>query len=129
MAEIVKHDRQNSGCVSRCSAVDDLGLMIVVAQGTDATHAAVFRRHRPDVTLMAFRLPNASGTDVVISIRSECPEAHPHADHIRQCRDSTRQQSSKVYITIAGILVFRERKADPGLPMRVAFFSYASEAL
>jgi hypothetical protein len=53
MAEIVKHNRQDSGSVHRCSAVDDMGLMLVVAQATDATHAvAEFLRHRPDITLI-----------------------------------------------------------------------------
>ena len=33
------------------------------------------------------------------------------------------------YNTIAGILVFRERKEDPGLLMRVTVFPYASKAL
>jgi hypothetical protein len=55
-AEIVKHDREDSGSVPRCSAVVDIGLIVVVAQATDAAHAAVFRRHRPDITLMDFRL-------------------------------------------------------------------------
>jgi len=93
--------------------VDDIGLMVVVAQATDATHAAVeFRRQRPDITLMDFRPPDASGTDALISIRSEFPEGpHPHADHIRQYRDSTRQQRPKICITIAGILFFRERQS------------------
>jgi DNA-binding NarL/FixJ family response regulator len=37
----------------------DIELMFVVAQASDAAHAAVFRRHRPDITLMDFRLPDA----------------------------------------------------------------------
>jgi CheY-like chemotaxis protein len=70
--------------------MDDIGLMVVVAQPTDATHAAVVRQRMPDITLMDLRLPDASGTDALISIRIECPEGpHPHADHVRQCRDST----------------------------------------
>jgi DNA-binding NarL/FixJ family response regulator len=35
----------------------------------------MFRQHRPDVTLMDLRLPDLSGIDVVIAIRSEFPEA------------------------------------------------------
>src|ERR1700749_4426566 len=34
-----------------------------------------FRRLRPDVTIMAQRLPGASGTDALIAIRKECPRA------------------------------------------------------
>ena len=94
----MKHNRQDSSSVHRCLAVEDIGLMVVVAQATDATHAAVFRQHRPDITLMGFRLPDASGTDALISIRSEFPEGpHHHADHVRlQWRDSTLQQRSKI---------------------------------
>jgi hypothetical protein len=69
--------------------VDDIGLMVVVAQATGATHAAVFRQHRLDITWMDSRLPDDSGTEAPIAIRSEFPEGlHPHADPIRQCRDS-----------------------------------------
>jgi len=64
-------------CPPRCSTVDDIGLVAVVAQATDATHAtAKFRRHRPNITSMIFRLPDATGTDALISVRSEFPEGH-----------------------------------------------------
>ena len=59
----MKHDRQDSGSVPRCSAVDDIGLMVVVAQATAATLAAVFRQHRLDITWIDFRLPDDSGTE------------------------------------------------------------------
>ena len=37
--------------------------MILVAQATDAAEALLeFRQHRPDVTLMDFRLPGTNGT-------------------------------------------------------------------
>jgi DNA-binding NarL/FixJ family response regulator len=50
--------------------------MILVAQAADATEAvAEFRRHRPDVTLMDLRLPGANGTDTLITIRGEFPQA------------------------------------------------------
>jgi hypothetical protein len=95
----VKHNRQDFGSVHWCFAVDDIGLMVVVAQATDATHSvAEFRRYRPDITLMHSRLPDASGTDALIPIRNEFPEGpHHHADHIRlRWRDSTLQQRSKI---------------------------------
>jgi hypothetical protein len=84
----VKHNRQDFGSVHQCFAVDDIGLMVVVAQATDATHSvAEFRRYRPDITWMQFRLPDASGTDALISIRSEFPEGPHHpADHERTRR-------------------------------------------
>jgi DNA-binding NarL/FixJ family response regulator len=50
--------------------------MLLVAQAANATEAvAEFRRHRPDITLMDLRLPGTNGTDTLISIRGEFPEA------------------------------------------------------
>lgn len=50
--------------------------MLLVAQAADADAAvAEFRRHRPDVTLMDLRLPGANGTDILITIRGEFPQA------------------------------------------------------
>jgi DNA-binding NarL/FixJ family response regulator len=50
--------------------------MLLVAQAGNALEAvAEFRRHRPDITLMDLRLPGADGTDVLIAIRGEFPQA------------------------------------------------------
>jgi DNA-binding NarL/FixJ family response regulator len=50
--------------------------MLLVAQAGDADEAmAQFGRHRPDVTLMDLRLPGCSGTDAMIEIRKEFPQA------------------------------------------------------
>jgi DNA-binding NarL/FixJ family response regulator len=50
--------------------------MLLVAQATNAVEAmAEFRRHRPDITLMDLRLPGANGTDTLITIRGEFPQA------------------------------------------------------
>src|ERR1700684_986384 len=50
--------------------------MVFVGHALNAVEAiAQFRRHRPDVTLMDFRLPGANGTDALISIRGEFPQA------------------------------------------------------
>src|ERR1700674_4073728 len=50
--------------------------MLLVAQATNAAEAmAEFRRHRPDITLMDLRLPGANGTDTLIAIRGEFPQA------------------------------------------------------
>jgi DNA-binding NarL/FixJ family response regulator len=50
--------------------------MLLVAQAANATEAvAEFRRHQPDITLMDLRLPGTNGTDTLISIRGEFPEA------------------------------------------------------
>jgi DNA-binding NarL/FixJ family response regulator len=50
--------------------------MLLVAQATNAVEAmAEFRHHRPDVTLMDLRLPGTNGTDSLIAIRGEFPQA------------------------------------------------------
>ena len=50
--------------------------MALVAHASNAVQAiAEFRSHRPDVTLMDFRLPGANGVDILISIRGEFPHA------------------------------------------------------
>src|SRR6185503_2546873 len=50
--------------------------MELVAQATTGCDAIQrFREFRPDVTLMDLRLPDMSGIDATIAIRSEYPEA------------------------------------------------------
>ena len=50
--------------------------MVLVAQAASGVEAIEeFRRHRPDITLMDLRLPGTNGTDVLISIRGEFPDA------------------------------------------------------
>lgn len=50
--------------------------MVLVGQAANAEEAMIeFRRHLPDVTLMDLRLPGANGTDTLIAIRSEFPQA------------------------------------------------------
>jgi DNA-binding NarL/FixJ family response regulator len=50
--------------------------MMLVAQAADAVEAvAEYRRHRPDITLMDLRLPGTNGTDTLIQIRGEFPQA------------------------------------------------------
>jgi DNA-binding NarL/FixJ family response regulator len=50
--------------------------MVMVAQAARARESLqLFREHRPDVTLMDLRLPDGSGIDATIAIRSEFPEA------------------------------------------------------
>ena len=50
--------------------------MHLVAQAANAEQAvAEFRHHRPDITLMDLRLPGTNGTDALIAIRGEFPNA------------------------------------------------------
>jgi DNA-binding NarL/FixJ family response regulator len=50
--------------------------MLLVAQAATAREAiAMYRQELPDVVLMDHRLPGASGTDALVSIRNEFPHA------------------------------------------------------
>ena len=50
--------------------------MTVVATATDGKQAVdLFKRHRPDVTVMDLQLPGMSGLDAIQAIRSENPKA------------------------------------------------------
>ena len=50
--------------------------MLLVAQAATAVEAiAEFRRHRPDITLMDLQLSGTNGTDTLIAIRGEFPQA------------------------------------------------------
>jgi len=50
--------------------------MVMVAQASNAQEAIEqFRKHKPDVTLMDLRLPDRSGIEALIDIRSEFPDA------------------------------------------------------
>jgi DNA-binding NarL/FixJ family response regulator len=50
--------------------------MVLVSQAaTGAEAIQQYRDHRPDVTLMDLRLPDLSGIDALIAIRTEFPEA------------------------------------------------------
>ena len=50
--------------------------MILIGQAVNAAEAvAEHRLHRPDITLMDLRLPGTNGTDALIAIRGEFPNA------------------------------------------------------
>jgi DNA-binding NarL/FixJ family response regulator len=51
----------------------DMTLVGYAANGVEAI--SQFRHYRPDVTLMDLRLPGTNGTDALISIRGEFPQA------------------------------------------------------
>lgn len=56
--------------------INDQPDMQMVAQGASGKEGiARFREHRPDVVLMDVRLPDMSGIDAMITIRSEFPGA------------------------------------------------------
>ncbi len=50
--------------------------MVLVAEASNGREAIEqFRSHRPDVTLMDLQMPLMSGTDAILAIRKEFPEA------------------------------------------------------
>src|ERR1700674_752013 len=50
--------------------------MVLVSQASSGAEAIQrYREHEPDVTLMDLRLPDLSGIDAMIAIRTEFPEA------------------------------------------------------
>jgi CheY-like chemotaxis protein len=50
--------------------------MLLVAQATNSVEAlSEFRLHRPDITLMDLRLPGTNGTETLIAIQGEFPQA------------------------------------------------------
>jgi DNA-binding NarL/FixJ family response regulator len=50
--------------------------MLLVAQASSGEEAIIeFRRHQPEITLMDLRLPGINGTDTLIAIRGEFPNA------------------------------------------------------
>src|ERR1051325_9902601 len=51
----------------------DMSLVGTASNGQEAIE--MFRNLRPDVTLMDLRMPDLSGLDVIIAIRSEFPDA------------------------------------------------------
>src|SRR6185295_18760323 len=56
--------------------IDNQPDMQIVAQAANGSEAIqMFRQHRPDVTLMDLRLPDVSGVEAMISIRTEFPDA------------------------------------------------------
>jgi|SRR5215469_6224675 len=50
--------------------------MLMVAQASNGREAIeLFREHKPDVILMDLKLPDMSGIDAAVTIRTEYPEA------------------------------------------------------
>jgi len=51
--------------------------MVVVAEASNGQEAIEqFRTHHPDVTLMDLQMPVVSGTEAILAIRKDFPEAH-----------------------------------------------------
>ena len=61
------------GLVALIQTVPDMAVVAEAADGTEAVE--LFRKHRPDVTIMDLRLPRMSGVDAIKHIRGEFPSA------------------------------------------------------
>lgn len=67
------HPLLREGLAAVINHQTDMQLVAEASTGCDAIQK--FREHQPDVTLMDLRLPDMSGIDALIGIRSEFPEA------------------------------------------------------
>lgn len=67
------HPLLRQGIAALVGGQRDMELVAEAANGREALRQ--FREHRPDVTLLDLRLPDMSGIDALIAIRSEFPEA------------------------------------------------------
>ena len=67
------HPLLREGIAALVKSQRDMKLLAQVGSGREGLLS--FREHRPDVTLMDLRLPDMSGIDAMVAIRSEFPEA------------------------------------------------------
>lgn len=67
------HPLLREGIAAMINSQPDMTLVAQAASGSESI--LTFREHIPDVTLMDLRLPDMSGIDALIAIRTEFPEA------------------------------------------------------
>ena len=67
------HPLLRAGIEALISSSADIVVVAECSNGRDAIQQ--FRAHRPDVTLMDLQMPEMSGTDAIIAIRGEFPDA------------------------------------------------------
>lgn len=67
------HPLVRKGIASILATEPDVRLVAEAGDGADAL--ALFRQHKPDVTLMDLRMPQVDGIEAVKRIRAEFPEA------------------------------------------------------
>jgi DNA-binding NarL/FixJ family response regulator len=67
------HPLLSEGIATMINSQPDMQLISQAASGGEAIQQ--YREHRPDVTLMDLRLPDLSGIDAMIAIRTEFPDA------------------------------------------------------
>jgi DNA-binding NarL/FixJ family response regulator len=67
------HPLLREGITAIINSQTDMLLVVEAANGADAIKK--YREHRPDITLMDLRLPDMSGIDALIAIRTEFSDA------------------------------------------------------
>ena len=67
------HPLLRKGIAALVNAEPDLKLVAEASNGEEAIGA--FRSHRPDVTLMDLQMPGIDGTEAIVRIRDEFPNA------------------------------------------------------
>jgi DNA-binding NarL/FixJ family response regulator len=67
------HPVLREGIAAVLSAETDMVLVAEASNGREAIEQ--FRAHRPDVTLMDLRMPVMNGTDAILTIRQDFPDA------------------------------------------------------
>src|SRR5215472_17091426 len=67
------HPLLSEGIAAIINSQPDMELVSQATSGTEAIQR--YREHQPDVTLMDLRLPDLSGIDAMIAIRTEFPDA------------------------------------------------------
>jgi len=67
------HPLLREGIAAIINGSSDMALVGEASTGCEAIQQ--FRKHQPDVTLMDLRLPDMSGIDAMIAIRTDFPEA------------------------------------------------------
>jgi DNA-binding NarL/FixJ family response regulator len=67
------HPLLREGIAALVNSQADMTLVAEASNGAEAIQ--MFRQQQPDVTLLDLRLPDMSGIDILIAIRSEFPEA------------------------------------------------------
>lgn len=67
------HPLLRKGIVTLVNTEPDMKVVAEASTGQQAIE--LFRLHRPDVTLMDLQMPDMNGTDVIVRIQSEFPDA------------------------------------------------------
>jgi DNA-binding NarL/FixJ family response regulator len=67
------HALLRNGIAGLVNAEPDMKMIAEAATGVEAVKQ--FRQHRPDITLMDLQMPDMSGIEAIIGIRSDFPEA------------------------------------------------------